>query len=119
MTMEITAVRYRKLVSRPGFTNEAIEAEAAVEVGENPEDVLLQLADWVNAHLDGRSCHDIQTLKQDLQILCRQCEQLRAAKIRGEAELQVQRDKLDELTKLHAEASAEAKGQPLLKLVKE
>ena len=117
--MEITAVRYRKLVSRPGFTNEAIEAEAAVEVGENPDDVLLQLADWVNAHLDGRSCYDIQTLKQDLQILCRQCEQLRAAKIRGEAELQVQRDKLDELTKRHAEASAKAKGQPLLKLVKE
>ena len=52
--MRITQVSYRRLVSRPNFQHEAVEATARVEemLGDTPEDVLDKLKKWVDNELD-------------------------------------------------------------------
>lgn len=52
--MRITKVSYRKLISGPGFSHQAIEAEAEVERenGETPLEALERLQAWVKLHLD-------------------------------------------------------------------
>lgn len=52
--MRITHVSYRRLVSRPNFQHEAIEATAEVEVmlGDTPEAALDNLKKWVDKELD-------------------------------------------------------------------
>lgn len=51
--MEIIQVGYSKLVSdKSNFSNQAIDAQANVEIGENPEVALDHLREWVNAQFD-------------------------------------------------------------------
>lgn len=50
--MRISRVLYRQLVSDPGsYSNRAVEAEATVAEGENPETVLAGLVEWVHGQL--------------------------------------------------------------------
>jgi hypothetical protein len=49
--VEFVAVSYRRLVSRPGYENEAIELTATVRPGETLDDVLLGCQAEVNARL--------------------------------------------------------------------
>jgi hypothetical protein len=52
--VEFIAVSYRRLVSRPGYENEAIEVTATVRPGETLDDVLLGCQAEVNARLGYR-----------------------------------------------------------------
>jgi hypothetical protein len=118
--MIITAVRYRKLKSGPGYTNEAIEAEATVGPGENPDDALLALGHWVNAKLNSTMTFDIETMKQEVAFYDRQRHQLRGAVGGQETRLQKLKEeiaaaseRLQELTR----QMGEARQQQLLKVV--
>ncbi len=51
--MLLKTVTYRKLVSSPGFSNEAVEATAFVGLELDPNKVLAELKLWVNAQLEG------------------------------------------------------------------
>lgn len=46
--MQITSVSYRKLISGPGFTHQAVEMTASVDTGDTAEQVLQQLRLRVN-----------------------------------------------------------------------
>ena len=50
--MSITEVKYGRLKSKPGYENERVEATAAVEYHQTPEQTLANLQDWVNRQLD-------------------------------------------------------------------
>jgi hypothetical protein len=85
--MKITAVRYRKLISLPGYENKAIEAEAAVEPNEAPEDALLLLSQWVHEQLSGeKAVTDLPALRQEVAYLHGKRHQLRTAVATAEAE---------------------------------
>ena len=50
MTPRITRIRARRLVSGPGYSNRALEAEA--EVGDSrPEEVLRNVEEWIDDHM--------------------------------------------------------------------
>ena len=49
--MRIQTVSYRRLRNLGNFENDAVEATAAVERGETPEQALAKLADWVHERL--------------------------------------------------------------------
>lgn len=85
--MRITSVTFRELISGPGYQNKAIEAAASVEKGETPEDALFALAQWVKAQLRGDAVADIQELRNEVNFLHRQRQQLRGAVAQAEAEL--------------------------------
>jgi hypothetical protein len=95
--VQITTVRYRKLVSGPGYENKAVEAEAIVEHGETPEDALLQLSDWVHCQLNGESTLDRLTLRCEIGSLHRERQQLRGAVAGAEAEVRKLRGEIDQL----------------------
>ncbi len=108
--MKIVAVRYRKLVSGPGFENKAIEAEAVLEDGEAPEDALLGLTQWVHSQISGESCMDVATLRSEVNSLFRQRDQLRGA-VNG-AQTEVRKLK-EEILELEVKREA-AGGEPAL-----
>ena len=65
--MKITAIRIRKLVSRErGYGHDAAEIEAAVEDGDNPEDVAATLHNMVDAQIraGSREAHLRETMEQ-------------------------------------------------------
>jgi hypothetical protein len=79
--MIITAVRYRKLVTGPRYSHQAVEAEAAVFEGDRPEDILLELSGWVRSQIEGESpvlC-DLATLRNEVDSLYRTRDQLRGS----------------------------------------
>ena len=49
--MQIISVDYSRLVSFGNYENERLGATAIVPPGEQPEETLLQLKEWVEAHL--------------------------------------------------------------------
>jgi len=59
--MKTTHVSYRRLVSRPNFQHEAIEATALVEwdKGDLPEVALDNLKKWVNKELNAPAAHTL------------------------------------------------------------
>lgn len=65
--MRITHVRVRKLVSGPGFSNRAIEVEAAVDEGENPTAVRQELDLWCEAQLEGKSVEGLRSERSELE----------------------------------------------------
>ena len=51
--MQITTIRYGRLVSEPGaFGHEKLEAEATVTEDESPEEAYDRLREWVNRRVD-------------------------------------------------------------------
>lgn len=108
--MRITTVRYRKLISGPGFENKAIEAEAAIEPGETPEDALLALSNWVHCQLNGEACMDVAELRREVNFLHGQRQQLRGAVAGAEAEV---RKLKDEVLALEVKREA-AGGEPVI-----
>jgi hypothetical protein len=90
----ITSVTYRKLVTGPSFSNQAVEATAQVLDGDSPEDVLLQLSQWVKSQLGEGSAvmNDPETLRLEVNHLHNQRQQLRGAIAGAEAELRKVRD---------------------------
>lgn len=94
--MKITTVRYRKLVTGPGYSHQAVEAEAVVEKGEKPEDALLELGTWVRCQLGENSVltTDPETLRGEIQFLSNQRQQLRSAITAAEAEKRKLRDEI-------------------------
>lgn len=88
--MIITSVRYRKLITGEGYSNQAVEAEAAVLDGDVPEDILLELSSWVKAQLDGSSpvLLDPETLRAEVGFLWRQRDQIKREISTAEAEKQ-------------------------------
>lgn len=62
--MIITSVRAHKLESGPGFNNRAIDAEAVVRDGDDPEAVLAELQAWVDRQL--RQAKEFDGLLRDL-----------------------------------------------------
>lgn len=95
--MKITTIRFRKLVSGPGFENKAVEAEATVDIGETPEDAMLLLSQWVHSQLSGTPCLDLAELRQEVNFLHNQRQQLRGAVSTAEAE---RRKVLDDIAAL-------------------
>jgi septal ring factor EnvC (AmiA/AmiB activator) len=69
--MKITSVRVHKLESGPGFNNYAVAAEAAVEDGDDPEQVRKNLSMWVEMQI--RHKVECAKLNDDLQWLREQC----------------------------------------------
>jgi hypothetical protein len=51
LVIRINAVRFRRLHSGPGFSHHAVEAEATLGPGDDPDTVLLDLKTWVGAQL--------------------------------------------------------------------
>lgn len=98
--MIITAVRYRKLVTGPGYSHQAVEAEAAVVDGDDPQDILLELSAWVRSQIDGNSpvLIDAQTLRDEVNSLYRQRDQLRAAVNLADIELKIIRERIAQNT---------------------
>lgn len=95
--MKIVAVRYRKLVSGPGFSNQAVEAEANLEEGETPEDALFNLSAWVQVQLNGgAACVDVEALRVEVESLMRQRQQLCVSVATARAELQNLREQIAE-----------------------
>lgn len=64
--MKITHVRVRKLVSGPGFSNRAVEVEAAVGDGENPSTVRRELDLWCEAELSGKTLDSLRAEVDEL-----------------------------------------------------
>lgn len=94
--MIITAVRYRKLVTGPGYSHQAVEAEASVLEGDIPEDILLELSGWVRSQIEGESpvlC-DLITLRNEVNSLYRTRDQLRGSITTAQAEYDILRDKI-------------------------
>lgn len=98
--MIITAVRYRKLVTGPGYSHQAVEAEATVMDGDSPEDILLELSAWVKSQIAGENAVlvDIETLRSEVNSLYRQRSQLSATISQADAELQIIRDRIAQNT---------------------
>ena len=98
--MIITAVRYRKLVTGPGYSHQAVEAEAAVVDGDDPQDILLELSAWVRSQIAGESpvLVDLETLRSEVNSLYRQRDQLRGAVNQADAELKIIRDRIAQNT---------------------
>jgi hypothetical protein len=92
--MKIETVTYRKLVSGPGYNNKAVEATAAVEKGETPEDALLGLTAWVHAQLDGTTTMGVRELREEVDFLHRQKQQLRGAVSGAELEVRKLKDEV-------------------------
>lgn len=92
--MRITSVRFRKLVTGSNYSHQAVEAEALVEKGESPDDVLLELSVWVRRQLGEATAitTDPETLRNEIQFLSNQRQQLRSAIITAEAEVRKLRD---------------------------
>lgn len=106
--MKITTIRYRKLISLPGFENKAVEAEATVDAGEQPEDALLLLSQWVHGQLTGdRSVCDLPALRQEVDYLHGQRAQLRIAVATAETEKRKLRDEIRDLEVKREEAGGE------------
>ena len=95
--MVITAVRYRKLVTGPGYSHQAVEAEAAVTDSDYPEDILLELSSWVRSQIDGKSpiLADPEVLREEVAQLYRQRDQLRGAIVQADLELKAVRNQID------------------------
>jgi hypothetical protein len=73
--VEFIAVSYRRLVSRPGYENEAIEVTATVRPGETLDDVVLGCQAEVNARLgQARSLDEFERQVGELQFKQRQVE---------------------------------------------
>ena len=98
--MIITAVRYRKLITGPGYSHQAVEAEAAVVDGDNPQDVLLELSAWVRSQISGEApvLVDLKTLRNEVNSLYRQRDQLRGAVNQADSELKIIRDRIAQNT---------------------
>lgn len=96
--MKITSVRYRKLITGEHYSNRAVEAEATVEEGQDPESVLLELSNWVHGQLgEGGIALDLTALRQERDYLMGQRNQLRASVATAQAE---KRKLQDEITSL-------------------
>jgi hypothetical protein len=95
--MIITAVRYRKLVTGPGYSHQAVEAEAAIGKYDVPEDILLELSSWVRAQVEGKSpvLADPVMLREEVAQLYRQRDQLRGAVAQADLELKAVRDQIN------------------------
>lgn len=81
--MNITSVSYRALVSGPGFSNHAIEAQSEVSVHDEPELVLLDLKNWVDTQLRAwgesrRLMEDRDALREDVLALERTRDRLKS-----------------------------------------
>lgn len=94
--MIITAVRYRKLVTGPGYSHQAVEAEATVMEGDAPEDILLELSAWVRSQVEGKSpvLADPIMLREEVDQLYRQRDQLRSAVAQADLELKAVRNQI-------------------------
>lgn len=94
--MIITAVRYRKLVTGPGYSHQAVEAEATVMDGDAPEDILLELSSWVRSQVEGKSpvLADPIMLREEVNQLYRQRDQLRGAVAQADLELKAVRNQI-------------------------
>lgn len=103
--MKITSVRVHRLVSGPGFSNHAIDAEAAVGEDEDPAAALEQLTAWVEGQLAARteidhlySCRD--SLRYEVRSLESERDGLRKSVARGN-KLIADHDKLRALAAEH------------------
>lgn len=106
--MKIISVRYRKLISLPGYENKAVEAEAAVDQGEAPEDALLLLSQWVHEQLSGeKAVTDLAALRQEVNFLHSQRQQLRGAVEHAKAEKRKLQDEIVELEVKREKAGGE------------
>lgn len=94
--MIITSVRYRKLITGPGYSHQAVEAEATVMDGDVPEDILLELSMWVRAQVEGKSpvLADPVMLREEVNQLYRQRDQLRSAVAQADLELKAVRNQI-------------------------
>ena len=61
--VRIERVTYRRLRNLGGYENDAVEATAAVERGEMPEQALMKLAEWVHDRL-GLSLDQVRALER-------------------------------------------------------
>lgn len=107
--MRITSVRYRKLVTGSNYSNQAVEAEAAVSDDETPEDALLKLSCWVRAQLEGTSpvTTDPETLRSEVEFLHRQHQQMRGAVAAREAEVRKLKEEIWDLENKREQAGGE------------
>ena len=86
--MHITTIRVRRLVSGTGYNHYALEAEARVDDGEEPEDVRERLTNWVDDELRREKAldkmrGDAQSLAYDIKNLERSRDAIRADIARG------------------------------------
>jgi hypothetical protein len=83
--MNITHVRVRKLISEPGFSNRAVEVEAAVSDGEDPSAVRRELDLWCDAELAGKT---LASLRAELDELMWTIDRQRRLKTSLEVEVE-------------------------------
>lgn len=106
--MIITHVRYRKLITGEHYSNRAVEAEAVVQEGDDPANVLLELSDWVHQQLgESGAGLDIAALRNERDFLMGQRTQLRAAVATAEAEKRKLRDEVAQLEVKREKAGGE------------
>jgi len=66
--MRITQVEYRELVTTGNYSNITIGATAAVEAGDAPTGVLLQLKEWVRVQLAAKAAEREQVVDAETRL---------------------------------------------------
>ncbi len=95
--LSIRTISFRKLVTGPGYSNKAVEATAEVMPGSDPENVLIDLRQWVEKQLGERSyLEDAATVRRELDWLHQQRDD--AKRQLADAEIRL-RDLRDEIAK--------------------
>lgn len=109
--MKIERISFRKLITTGNFSNKALEATAAVEDGETPEQALDHLTLWVEAQLGGwKSVAGLRAARLEA---IHEAEWANSQKARAEAKVEELRREIERVQKTVQNGLAPA---PLLEI---